>query len=496
MTRIKQEVARYTLAAGAAVVALYLRKLLNPLLGAQNPYHTLWLAIAFSAWYCGVGPSVLAVAIGVAGVWYWFLPPYHTFALKDQTEVFGILGFVISSALLMALGRSTRRLIRERELAEERLKKSQQELEDRIRERTISLEQKTAEVVEKAALLDLASDAIFVRAADATISYWNQGAERLYGWSASEAMGRSPHELLGTEFPIPLEEIEAKDTWEGELRHTQRDGTQITVESRWTTVRDKDGKVLGWLEINTDITARKRAEEAAKRLSGRILTLQDEERRRIARELHDSLGQYLAALKMNLDLVTASNGAQAARASECSEIVDKCLTETRTISHLLHPPLLEEAGFASAARWYVDGFARRSGIEVSLDLPPDLGRLGEDAEIALFRAVQEALTNVHRHAGGSTVDISLRVEGQRALLEVKDDGRGIPQERLQRLNEGDSAVGVGIAGIRERVRELNGLLEIQSGPIGTKITVTVPLVEPKSNDPASKDEFGPEASVA
>jgi PAS domain S-box-containing protein len=487
MTRKTQVAARYALAAGTAVAALYLRKLLNPLLGAQNPYHTLWLAMAFSAWYCGVGPSILALIIAVLGVGYWFLPPYGSFVIKNQPDLFGLLGFVIFSTVLIALGRSTRRVMEQRERAEEGLRKAQQELEDRVRERTISLEQKTAEVIEKAALLDLASDAIFVKSADGKISYWNQGAERLYGWSASEAVGHSPHELLRTVFPVPLNEIAARDSWQGELRHIKRDGNQIVVESRWTTVRDSEGTVVGWLEINTDISARKRAEQAARRLSGRILTLQDEERRRIARELHDSLGQYLAALKMNLDLLNPPDAVQALRTVECSEIVDRCLTETRTISHLLHPPLLEEAGLGSAARWYVDGFAQRSGIKVNLDLGPDYGRLDEDAEIALFRTMQEALTNVHRHAAASTVEICLRVADQEIRLEIKDDGRGIPQERLNRLREGDTAAGVGIAGIRERVRELEGALDIQSDQQGTKLSVTIPRAERKSNNPASEE---------
>jgi signal transduction histidine kinase len=146
---------------------------------------------------------------------------------------------------------------------------------------------------------------------------------------------------------VPVSEILQTDRWEGELRHTTKYGSQITVASRWTTLRDHNGKSEGWLEINTDITDRKQAEEAARSLSGRILTLQDDERRRIARGLHDSLGQYLTALKMNLDFFQTSNDNKAKLASDCSEIVDKCLTETRTISHLLHPPLLDEAGCSS-----------------------------------------------------------------------------------------------------------------------------------------------------
>jgi two-component system, NarL family, sensor kinase len=137
---------------------------------------------------------------------------------------------------------------------------------------------------------------------------------------------------------------------------------------------------------------------------------------------------------MNLDGFPAPTPPQAAVVSESSEIVDKCLTETRTISHLLHPPLLDEAGFGSAARWYVEGFARRSGIEVNLDLPQDLIRLHPDVEIALFRAVQECLTNIHKHAGSSLVDIRMTQDPKQVRLEIKDNGQGVPRERLNRVD--------------------------------------------------------------
>ncbi len=273
-----------------------------------------------------------------------------------------------------------------------------------------------------------------------------------------------------------------QDRWEGELRQRRRDGAQITVASRWTTLRDNTGKPVRWLEVNTDITVRKQVEDAARRLSGRILTLQDDERRRIARGLHDSLGQYLTALKMNLDLLSRSGAKAPEVASECALIVEKCLSETRTISHLLHPPLLDEAGFASAARWYVDGFAQRSGIQVNLDIAPELGRLHKDVELALFRAVQEALTNVHRHAESSTVDIRLTIQGKQVRLEIKDDGKGIPPQQLKHLREDSVGAGVGIAGMRERTRELGGSLEIQSGQNGTNLIVRVPLREKQGED--------------
>ena len=243
-------------------------------------------------------------------------------------------------------------------------------------------------------LLDLANDAILVRDAEGKFSYWNEGAERLYGWRSTEVLGRSISELLRTEFPLPLSTILESERWEGELRQYKRDGSVIIAASRWTTLRNNDGRPVAWLEINTDITARKAAEQAARQLSGRILTLQDEERRRIARDLHDSLGQYLTALKISFHTLSSGDVNQATVLTECSSILDECIAETRTISHLLHPPLLDEAGLRSAIQWCADGFSQRSGIKVSLDLPSDLQRFHREVETTLFRAVQEGLTNI------------------------------------------------------------------------------------------------------
>jgi PAS domain S-box-containing protein len=463
----RQEAVRYGLAIFAAVAALILRKLLNPVLGTSNPYHTVWAAVVFSAWYCGIGPSVVAIIISSLGVWHWFLPPYGSF-FKSHTEVFGMLGFLLFSAVFVALGETTRRIALKRERAEVELREAHERLEDRVRKRTAALE-------EKAVLLDLANDAIFVKSANGTISYWNEGATRLYGWTMMEALGHAPAELLHSEYPIPLAEIESLDEWEGEIRHAKRDGTRIIVVSRWTKIRDANGGLAGWLEINTDITDRKRAEDSARALSGRILTLQDEERRRIARGLHDSLGQYLAALKMALDAFPSPTPVQAAALSDSAQMVEKCLIETRTISQLLHPPLLDEAGFGSAARLYVEGFARRSGIEINLDLPKELMRLHADVEIALFRAVQECLTNIHKHANCSSVDIRVAQDAKQVRLEIADNGQGMSRERLNRLLQGAAEVGVGIAGMRERFRELGGSLELRSTRKGTTVIVTAPM---------------------
>ena len=372
---------------------------------------------------------------------------------------------------------------------------TKERLEELVRERTLELERNTAQLVYQATLLDLANDAIFVRSADDRITYWNDGAERLYGWTKKEALGKSTQELVHTEFPTHISSIFGQDRWEGELRQRRRDGSQVTVSSRWTTLRDEKGNAIGWLQINTDITARKRAEDAARSLSGRILTLQDDEHRRIARGLHDSLGQYLTALKMNLDRLSASDNGNAALASESAGIVDKCLTETRTISHLLHPPLLDEAGFGSAARWYVDGFSRRSGIKVNLNLPPKLARMHRDVEVALFRAVQEALTNAHRHSGGSAVDISLTLNAKELRLKIKDDGRGISQKRLKSIVEEPAETGVGIAGMRERIRELAGSMDIRSGLAGTTVVLCIP-VESTAIDSEQNGESGRGVSTA
>ena len=476
-------IVRYTLATLAGIGAVLLRDFLTPFFGENNPYHTAWLAVVFAAWYCGLGPAILTVTITAGGIWYMFLPPVHSFAVKGVPELSGLLGFLVFSAVVGVLGESSRRTIAKREKAEEDLLLAHEELEHRVRERTAALHKRTAEVIEKATLLDLANDAIFTKSALNTISYWNQGAERLYGWTAAEAYGHDPAHLLRSDYPIPLAEIEKHEVWQGEIKQSTRDGRRIVVASRWTMLRNETGELTGWMEINTDITARKLAENAARSLSGRILTLQDDERRRIARGLHDSLGQYLAALKMQLSLLSMSNGSEPELIDQANDIVDRCITETRTVSHLLHPPLLDEAGFGSAARWFAEGFAQRSGIAVDLSLPPDLPRLPSDVEIALFRALQEALTNVHRHSASPRAEIRVSLQPTHIRLDIQDYGHGVAPEVLRQLNEGAGKTGVGIAGMRERVRELGGYMAIKSDSAGTLLSVLLPLLETPKKSP-------------
>ena len=221
---------------------------------------------------------------------------------------------------------------------------------------------------------------------------------------------------------------------------------------------------------------------ALRRLTCNLLQSQDEERRRFARNLHDSIGQHLTVLKMNLD---AMNGFEQHLVrpeilSESLRTVDECLKETRTISYLLHPPLLDEAGFESAARWYVDGFAQRGEIQAKISFPENMNRLPKSIELALFRILQESLTNVHRHSGSPTVEIDVDVENDTVTLAVRDAGRGISEQVLERFRE-TGAAGIGLAGMRERVADLGGDLQVQSNKAGTVLVASIPLRAGTSN---------------
>ena len=376
--------------------------------------------------------------------------------------------------------------IRERtaELAESNLA-LQAEIKERIQTQE-ALERQTLKLKEQSDLLDLATDAIFIRSLDGTISYWNKGAERLYGWTKQEAVTQGLGKLLHTKFPVPFEEIKLKlfheGSWEGELVHNTRNGRRLTVASRWTLWRDQDSTPVGWLQINTDITDRKRAEEDLRELSGRLLSLQDEERRRIARELHDGTGQNLVALQMNLALIQQrakeldSNASQ--MLSQCIRLTEQVLEEMRTVSYLLHPPLLDEVGLDFALQWYLDGFKARSKINVDLNLSPQVGRLSRDFEMAVFRIVQECLTNIHRHSGSSIAKIQIARDANQVTLTVADQGRGMPSEILT-AGTGKMPVmlGVGIRGMRERITQLCGNMRIHSSDSGTVVEVVLPVVE-------------------
>jgi signal transduction histidine kinase len=206
--------------------------------------------------------------------------------------------------------------------------------------------------------------------------------------------------------------------------------------------------------------------------------VQDEERRKIARDLHDSTGQTLAALRISISSLEANfreDPATLALVADVAQLVDQAIEEIRTMSYLLHPPLLDEVGFACAAEWYIDGFAKRSGINIKADIANSCGRLPKKVEIALFRVLQESLTNVHRHSGASEANIRFQHEAEAVTLEIRDFGKGIPEERLRLLHGLSAETGVGLAGMHERLHELNGRLEIESDGCGTSMRATVPL---------------------
>jgi signal transduction histidine kinase len=189
------------------------------------------------------------------------------------------------------------------------------------------------------------------------------------------------------------------------------------------------------------------------------------------------LGQYLAGLKIAIEMLSGSPSPERKKEllAECTDILEKSITETRTLSHLLHPPLLDEAGFASAASWFVSGFSQRSGIRVSLDLPPDLPRLSEAVEIALFRIMQESLTNVHRHSRARSAEIKVENDAEQITIEVCDHGCGMPAHVLQQLRGDGTKLGVGLAGMRERIHELGGNFDVSSDERGTIVSAAVPL---------------------
>jgi len=383
-------------------------------------------------------------------------------------------------------------------------------------------ERKKAEqaLAERALLLDLSNDAIFVRDLADRVTYWNKSASELYGYSREEALGRVSHELLRTEFPEPLERISEQlhhdKRWTGELIHRCKDGSQIVVASRWALDRDDCGNRKCVLETNNDITQQKQSEKALREskeqlraladeletkvsvrtqelqqrnievleqsellreLSTRLLQIQDSERRHIARELHDSAGQIVTALGMKLASVAQhvrQNPLLANAIQEGQQLVQELGKEIRTTSYLLHPPLLEENGLSEAIPWYVQGLTERSGLTIDLRISENFGRLPGEVELAVFRIVQECLTNIHRHSGSKTATIRLSREDESVSLEIQDDGKGIPAQRLAEIQA--QRAGVGITGMRERVRHLNGQMNVESNDRGTKISVTFPLL--------------------
>ena len=282
--------------------------------------------------------------------------------------------------------------------------------------------------------------------------------------------------------------IDTGEPFRYEHRFRRADGIYRWHLSRAHAMRDDQGAILRWTGSNTDIHEQKQAEDillhkvkertsAVHRLSLKVLTVQDEEHRSISRELHDSMGQHLASMKMIADQLKSSalTEQQGELLSGMSESLDICIKETRTISHLLHPPLLDELGFASAARWYTAGFSERSGISVDLEFSNESQRLPRSVELPLFRVLQASLSNVHRHAKSPSVIVRFAAAAQEVRLEVKDCGQGIDAELLAQFNQTGTGSGIGLAGMRERMAELGGRLEIESTSRGTLVRAVCPL---------------------
>ena len=270
-----------------------------------------------------------------------------------------------------------------------------------------------------------------------------------------------------------------------ELAATLRrsDGGVLECLVTATARRDERGRIFEYGGIVRDVTAQVMRDQALRTLSVHLLQAQDEERRRLARELHDSTGQHLVALSLNLATLRSGANRLSARArrslGDSEALAERCMAEIRTLSYLLHPPLLDEMGLLSALRWLADGFHDRSGIRLDLELPEQMERLGSGMETALFRIVQEALTNVHRHSGSSRAAVRLSVDEHRVTLEVKDEGRGLGGQARWASADGTfvQRSGVGITGMKERVRQLGGQLDVVSTATGTTVRAILPLVE-------------------
>ncbi len=344
--------------------------------------------------------------------------------------------------------------------------------------------------------------------ADGRVNSWNVGAERLKGYKASEILGVHfskfyPPADIQANKPQRELEIAIKDgRVEDEGWRVRKDGSRFWANVVITALKDIDGRLIGYSKVTRDFTERMQAEQELREskrrlensekslrfLSRHLLRTQDEERRRIGRDLHDSLGQYLSVLKMKLDTLNSAalrgQPPDADEFAECAQLTDDAIKEVRTISYLLYPPMLEEMGLKSAVPWYLEGFTKRSGIRTSFEISPDFGRLESDLELAFFRVLQESLTNVHRHSESPTASVRLVMNGTDAILEIKDQGKGAQAAALEEVGQDwTGALGVGLRGMSERIQQLGGKLDLSSSKEGTTVTATVPLqkaAEPKT----------------
>ena len=314
--------------------------------------------------------------------------------------------------------------------------------------------------------------------------YVSPAYERIWGRSCA-SLYASPRSWADAIHPADRDRVLAAEAdprtrqmHDNIYRIVRPDGAIRWIRDRAFPVQNEAGEVFRLAGLAEDITEHKLAEDSLHQLSIRLLQAQDEERQRIACELHDSTAQKLAALKMNLGRLEAAmprlSGMMKKVLGDSFDIAEACSQEIRTISYLLHPPLLDELGLAVALRSYVNGFSKRSGIQVSLKLPRKKERLPPETELTLFRVVQESLGNIHRHSGSKTASIRLARAASRAVLEVRDRGRGFPPVEFEAVMEGKALQSVGIAGMQQRLRQIGGQLEILSGKTGTTVRAIVP----------------------
>ena len=349
-----------------------------------------------------------------------------------------------------------------------------------------------------AEIISRSTDAIRILDPSWKIIEQNAAHRELFGIPDELLLGNTPAIIFGDEqFQRQIKSLGAEKAFHGDLT-AEIMGVQHIIDVTVFPVHRDGGKIVCFVSLSRDVTATRKTQEEMEKshaeletaveartsqlqtLSARLMTTQDEERRHIARELHDSAGQYLAAIQMNLGAMRNSpeiTTTEKSRIQDSWDMAERCSSEIRTISYLLHPPLLDEMGLRYAILSYVEGFARRSGIQVDLDIPDGLRRLPAEIETTIFRIVQQGLANIHRHSESRVAEIRLAEDNKQIKIVIRDDGRGIPAEKLSHLRSGKQLIGVGIAGMRERIRDLHGEFDIRSGAWGTTIEVNLPIFQ-------------------
>jgi PAS domain S-box-containing protein len=400
------------------------------------------------------------------------------------------------------------------------LEKLNHELEQRVAERTEQVEQRAQALQllneelahknqELDAIVKTAPDIIFSRQADGTGGYVS---DRFYEYTGAPAASGNGFSWLEYVHPDDRETsgsrwmscIQLGESYESEYRLLGKDGQYRWFRARAVPIHDQAGRLKRWYGTCSDIHDSKLVEHAMResavelerlvdertaalrRLSSRLMTMQDDERRRIARELHDGLGQEMVALKMMLTAFTRQGpDSLKEKVSEAMTVIDRATQQTRSLSHLLHPPLLDEVGLMSALRWYLEGLTRRSGIETFLETdPPEYPRLSLEMETAIFRIIQEALTNVFRHSGARNAWINLTQRDGRVVVKVRDDGKGVV-DGIVEMRGGNT--GVGIGGMSERAKEFGGQMHVANAHPGTVVEVTIPIGGSGSSSPSTPE---------